>query len=64
MVENFETFKGGERDADGYLILHDNPFCVRCKKPIALHAIKDINKHRIIQILGYCQRCFLEIMGW
>lgn len=63
-ISKFEKYVGGSRDEDGYLILHESALCVRCHKPIAMQTIKDVEKRRIIQILGYCGKCFTAIMGW
>lgn len=63
-ISTFDWFKGGRRDEDGYLILHESALCPRCRKPTALHAVKDVDKKRRMQILGYCQKCFFAIMGW
>jgi hypothetical protein len=66
MLSKFETMKsfGFDRDEDGYVLLHKSVNCVRCRRPVALRSFKDPDKRRRAQILGYCQQCFLEIMGW
>lgn len=56
------TGEGFHRDAEGYLVLHNLPSCVRCHDDVG--RIADDDKRRRFQILGYCERCQQELLGF
>ena len=63
-IGKFETYTEGKRDQDGYLILHDSLLCPRCGKLSNLKFIKDAERRHHCQLLGYCERCHQQVMGW
>ena len=63
-IKAFETFTQGQRDRDGFLVLHESILCVRCGHLANIRFIKDVDKRRRCQILGYCERCHSGVMGW
>lgn len=62
-MQKYDKYPGQcDRDRDGYLILYTGAHCVRCHRPVG--RFSDPDKRRRFQVLGYCEDCHRQIMGW